>query len=459
MKKAEPGTSTTFAEKILYSFGDVGNNFVWSFTSSFLVLYYTDSVLISAGAVGSMMFLARVFDGGSDILMGLVIEKTHTRFGKARPWLLFGSIPLAVSLLLIFNVPSVLSDGGKNIYIFVTYFFMTVICYTAVNLAYYAMLARITLSQHERAVISVYRIIIALLAVLGISFATPTLLEMFGGTKTQHAWTSVSSIYAVLALAFLLMCFFGTKEKVPLGNQGGTVLRTPIKNAFGILLKTKYFYLAAFLNIVMTVFNGVMGGYVYFARDVLKNANLFGVLSACTLLPIVLVAPAMPPLFKKTGKRNALIIGMAVCIAASIVQLIFPYSALIAIIAMSVRALGLGPLMTAAATFPGDIVDYMQWKTNIRAEGIVSSISTVGAKLGTGLGTALLGWFLAAGGYDGALGTQAQPAIDAEIAIVIVVPLILCVLCLIGMCFWDIDKYRPDIDRFLAEQNPGTADV
>ncbi|MDR2377879.1 MAG: glycoside-pentoside-hexuronide (GPH):cation symporter [Bifidobacteriaceae bacterium] len=445
-------------EKILYGFGDVGSNFVWSFASAFLVLYYTDSALVAAGFVGSMMLLTRVFDAATDLMMGLVIEKTRTRFGKARPWLAFGSAPLVVALVATFNVPANLSETGKNVYVCATYFFMTAICYTAVNLSYHAMLARITLSQHERAVISAFRVVIALVAVLGLSFATPPLLEALGGSRDQAAWTGVSLLYAALGLTFLLACFFGTKEKVAdLAAPGRPAGRTSIRPALKFLLRSRYFYLAVFLNVVMTVFNGAIGGYVYFARDVLGDVDLFGLLSACTLLPIIVVAPLMPPVFKRVGKRRSIVAGLAVCVAAGAVQLAFPYSAAVAVVAMSLRSAGLGPLMTASATFPGDIVDYMQWRTGVRAEGIVASIASFGAKLGTGLGSAMLGWFLAAGGYDGAAETQSQSAVNAEIAVVVAVPLAVCGLALLGMCFWDIDRFRPQIDRFLGQERPAAA--
>jgi GPH family glycoside/pentoside/hexuronide:cation symporter len=441
---------TKLREKILYAFGDVGNNFIWTFTSLFLILYYTDSVRVSAAFVGSMMLLARVSDGASDLLMGMVIEKTATRFGKARPWVLFGSIPFAASLILTFNVPS--DMGNRNAYIFITYMFMTVVCYTVVNLSYHAMLARITVNQNERAVISMYRVILTSLVAIGISFTTPVLLESFGGTDSQGSWSTVSLIYAGLALIFLLICFFNVKEKVPVAQTDSAVIKkTPIGETFRILLKMKYFYLLIFMNIVMTVFNGSIGGYIYYARDVLHDAGLFGVLTACTILPIIAVAPFMPALLRRIGKRESILLGMAVCIASGIMQSFMPYSPTVAIVTMILRSVGLVPLMTASATFPGDIVDYMQWKTAIRAEGIISSVTSFGTKMGSGLGSAMLGWFLAAGGYEGERETQPASVLTAEIAVVVWVPLVLCSLCFLIMWFWNIDQYRPQIDEFLSK--------
>jgi GPH family glycoside/pentoside/hexuronide:cation symporter len=447
-----PALGTKLREKVLYAFGDVGNAFIWTFTSSFLVLYYTDSVGVSAAFVGSMMLIARVLDGGSDLLQGLVIEKTATRFGKARPWVLFGALPFALSLVATFNVPGGLEGTARHAYIAATYVFMTVVCYTVVNLSYHAMLARITLVQHERAVISTFRVVITLAAALGIAFATEPLLRAFGGVAEQTSWTGVSGLYAALGLAFLLACFFGTKEKVAAVSATGQALKkTPIGQAFGHLARTRYFYIVVLVNIVMAVFNGILGGYVYYARDVLGNVGLFGVLSACTMLPIVLVAPFTPKLFQRFGKRNTILAGFALTIVCGAVQCLFPANVAVAVVTMSVRSLGLGPVMTASSTFPGDIVDYLQWKNGFRAEGIVSSVMSFGSKVGTGLGSAMLGWFLAAGGYAGELPQQPQSVLAAEIGVVVVMPLVLCTLSFIGMWFWNIDKYRPQIDGFLAQ--------
>ena len=134
------GKSTSFSEKVLYGLGDVGVNLIWILPSSFLTMYYTDSALLGASFVGTMMLICRLFDGISDIFMGMIIDKTKTKFGKARPGLVFMGAPLILSVVLAFYVPAGISGGAKQVYSFVTYFIMSVICYTAVNLAYHSML-------------------------------------------------------------------------------------------------------------------------------------------------------------------------------------------------------------------------------------------------------------------------------------------------------------------------------
>lgn len=160
-KERNPLNSTPW-EKFCYGMGDVGVNLVWTLPSSFLMLYYTDSVGISAAYIGTMMLICRLFDGFSDVLMGVIIDKTHTRWGKARPWLILMTIPMLLSIYFTFKVPAA-GVGMQKVYIFLSYFIMSVICYTAVNLSYHSMLPRFSLTSQDRASVSALRSIFALI--------------------------------------------------------------------------------------------------------------------------------------------------------------------------------------------------------------------------------------------------------------------------------------------------------
>ena len=173
--------ASTKKEKLLYSLGDVGVNLLWILPTSFLTLYYTDSVGMNAAYIGTMMLICRLFDGLSDILMGTIIDKTRTKWGKARPWLLFMGLPLVVSVLLVFSVPQNLTETGRKIYSFITYFVMSVVCYTALNLSYHALLPRFSLTSQDRSIVSVIRSIFAMLATIIVMSFTPKLIETFGG--------------------------------------------------------------------------------------------------------------------------------------------------------------------------------------------------------------------------------------------------------------------------------------
>jgi len=306
MEKTDyPQKASSFGTKLCYAAGDIGCNFVWTFVSGFLMLYYTDSIGISAAFIGTMLFICRVFDGGSDIAMGFIIEKTHTRWGKARLWILFSCMPLAVSLLLIFNVPGTLSEAGKQIYIYITYILMTVICYTAANLSYNAMLPRFSLTSHDRNIVSAIKGLAVIIAALVISILTPFLLEAFGGQQSQSAWRMISGIYAAIGLVMLLITFFGVKEKIPPNmDSDGKPVQIPMKKALSILLRNKYFYLATALFVVFYAITGTGGVTIYFARDVMGDANLFGLISAVAIFPMLIGIPILPALYKKIRQEK-----------------------------------------------------------------------------------------------------------------------------------------------------------
>jgi GPH family glycoside/pentoside/hexuronide:cation symporter len=451
-KERQPGSSTT-GEKIFFALGDMGCNFIWTFTSGFLTLYYTDSVMLSAAFVGTLMFVTRFLDGISDIAMGIVIEKTQTRWGKARPWLLFASAPLAISLILLFNVPSSIGENGKHIYVLLTYIFLAVIAYTAVNLAYNTMIPRFSLNPDDRNVVSAVRGGMVVVAALVISVVTPGLIDSFGGQSSQRAWTAISAIYASLALILLLVTFFGVKERIPpTVDEEGKPQKTPIKKALAVLLRNKYFYIATALFVLFYANTGLGGVTIYYVRDILGNATLFGLVTVAGVLPMLLALPVMPLLYKKFGKRNMMLLGSVIGIVGCVIQFIAPATLIVYLAGCIVR--GFGGIMFSASIFTlaSDIVEFTEWKHEIRAEGLVTSVNSFGLKLGTGVGAGLVGWVLAIGRYDASLAVQAQPALNAMIALQIGIPLILCVAQTVLLIFWDLEKLRPQIEKELERR-------
>ena len=442
---------TTWKERIGYSIGDVGVNLVWILPSSFLMLYYTDSAGISAAFIGTMMLICRVFDGISDILMGILIDKTHSRLGKARPWLLYMSLPLMLSILAVFYVPPFLGQNGQKVYSFITYFLMSVVCYTAVNLSYHAMLPRFSLTSQDRSIVSVIRSVFSLLATVVVSTITTMLLSAFGGEASQKAWTTLVILYAVIAEAAILVTFFSVKEKTDiLSSSESTQQKTPMRQAVKYLLSSRYFYISVYIFFAFYIANGTSGIMVYYARDVFGNADLMGLLSIAGMLPIMLFSPFCPALFKRFGKRNTMLVGMIISAIASALILINPKNLILYLTLSLIKSTGSAPLMSAMYTMAGDIVDYTQWKHGIRTEGIATSINSIGMKLGTGFGSAILGWMLAWGKYDSALSAQPDSAITAMIIVSVVIPIIIYATAALVLCFWDLEKYQKQISTMLT---------
>jgi len=433
--------ASSFGTKLCYAAGDIGCNFVWTFVSGFLILYYTDSVGMSPAFVGTMIFICRILDGISDIGMGVVIEKTHTRWGKARPWVLFACAPLALSLILLFNVPSSFSELGKSTYIYITYIFMTVICYTAVNLPYNAMLPRFSLTPHDRNVVSAIKGAAVVVAALSISIITPFLFDIFGGQQNQQTWTNISALYAVIAIVMLLITFIGVKEKIPpTMDEDGKPAKVPVKKAIHLLLRNKYFYIATGLFVLFYAMTGIGGITIYFVRDVMGNANLLGLVSAITIFPMLIGIPILPAMYKKFGKRNVMLTGALVSAVGCALQLINPANLPLYLAFAIVRGFGSIMFSLPIFTLASDIVEYDERRHGFRAEGLVTSANSFGIKVGTGLGSAMVGWFLALGRYDANAIVQTQSSLNAMIGVQIVVPLVLSIMLAVLLIFWDMEK-------------------
>ena len=456
-KKERQFGTTTGAERLLYAFGDLGSNFVWTFCSSFLTLYYTDSVLVSAALIGTIMLVCRIFDGFSDIVAGVIVEKTRTKIGKARPWFGATIIPLVVIQMLVFNVPGSMSMGAKIAWIIVSYFLLTVVVYTLNNIAYHAMLPRFSLDSEDRNKVSSLRGIFSFIAGLALAILTPRLLAANGGEKVQAAWTKVALIYSVLALIFEGICFLGIKEKISCFDDtkesdanGQKEDSHDLKKGIVALLHTKYFYLTVLTFIFTFIINGLfLATAVYFARDVFGNADMYSLIAIISILSAVIVMAFAPKLFAKFGKRNTLLIAAAVGAIGSILGYFGAGALNVGLIYLStaLHGMSLAPYVAAIFTFASDIIDYLELKVGERYEGIVTSVSSIGSKVGVGLGSAILGWGLAAGHYDGSLATQPQSALNAEIFLLFIVPAICCVACFIFMLFWDIDQKTAELRR------------
>ncbi len=436
-------------EKVRFAFGDLGCNLIWGLVGSFLTLYYTDSALIAAGTAGTVMMFARFLDGLSDLLMGVIIEKTHSRFGKARPWVLWASLPLIISVILAFHVPAGLSPSGKVVYIAVTYTIMSAVTYTAVNMAYMSMFTLFAPDTNDRNVAATVRTLFAMVTSLAVGALTMPLITSFGGAKMQSAWNKVTLLYGAIAFVCLLITFFGVKEKqisgAGAGEPGTEETKVPLKQVFKVLAKSKYFYLAALLSICYYLCNGVSGVNVYYARDVLGDVNLVGMIGLVFLPTMIIASILAPVLYKKYGKKRIMSLGAVITAVSCVAQLLDPANVVLFLAMLAVKGFGLMLYGAAIGTLPGDVCDWSEWKQGVRAEGVVTSIGSFGSKVGSGLGTGLVGVVLALGKYDGSLVSQASTAINAEIVLMIGVPIILGVIELGLLAFWDMDKVHPGI--------------
>ena len=256
-------------------------------------------------------------------------------------------------------------------------------------------------------------------------------------------------IYSIIAGLCLMITFLGVKEKTLIAEAKTTEPETKEKKSLlpmiKLLFTSKYFYIFAFLSIVYYLTSGIGGGTVYFARDILGDANYYGLLTIVNMVPMIIGTIIAPVCYKRFGKRNTMFTGSLIMFAAALMQLISPGSLIWFLAFACIK--GMGSVLFAAAipTLVGDVVDWSEWKSGERSEGLVTSVSSFGSKVGTGIGAGLVGWVLAWGHYDSLAAIQPQSALTAEIMLVIGIPAMIAFIQMILLVFWDIDKIRPQM--------------
>jgi GPH family glycoside/pentoside/hexuronide:cation symporter len=432
-------------EKVAYGLGDAGCNFVWTVVGSFLTLYYTDSVGVSAGIIGTIMLLTRLLDGLSDIGMGIIIDRTNTKWGKARQWVLYSAPFMAVGLMLVFNVPSGLSDIGKIVYISVTYVFLAVVVYTACNLSYSALLSLIATKQEDRTSLSSIRFICTMIAILIISYGTMAVVAKIG-------WGGMSVVFGIIAMVLLLITFFGTKERC-VEDKHEEKNKISVGESFKLLFKNKYFVFAALLFVINYASTGAaMGISIYYAKDVLGNMGIFGTLVLAGLVPVLLGLFLFPVFANKFGKWKCLVVGYILMAIGYTIIFLMPTNVTFVLIGLVVKGIGSVPHTAGLFAMVADVVDYGEWKTGVRIDGLTYSAVSFGMKVGTGFGSAIVGWGLAIGKYDATATVQGASAVEAIKAMYSYIPLALIVVGMIVLLMSNLDKIYPTIIKELEER-------
>lgn len=434
-------------ERISYACGDAASNVVWAAMGAFVMMYYTDVAHINVAVVGMIMLISRFLDGVSDLVMGLVVDRTKSRFGKARPWLLRIAIPFGIATTLMFSVPD-FAEKGKIIYIFVTYN-LVMTMYTMINLPYGSLSTLMTADPYERSVLNIFRQIFAQITSLIITATTLPLIELFGGG--QRAWTITYAIFSAVAAILFLICFAGTKETV--GMQAKERETIPAATALKALLKNKCWIISMLLGTGTCLFYMAISTInSYFCIHVLQRPDMVGTINAAYIAPMIVFFFCMAPIVKRIGKKNTNLMGWGI-ILISYLPLVGALTSIPELIVSSViRGIGYACVMGVQFAIIGDSVEYGEWKTGIRSEGLVFSAQSFGCKVGMGLGNALIGALLAWGKYDGELAVQPDSAISLIKILYVGMPVIVAVLQLLLMIPYTAEKEYDQMNRELAER-------
>jgi glycoside/pentoside/hexuronide:cation symporter, GPH family len=425
-----------------YGIGSFGIFSVTTLISSFLTFYYTDVVGLAGGLVGTMMMVARLFDGITDVWMGSIVDGTKSRHGKARPWLLWMSVPLGITIVALFSVPD-LGLTGKVAYAYITYM-LFILLYTAVSIPYKTLLGVMTQHQHSRSLSNIYSTIFTMTGTLIVMTFTQPLSKLIG-------WTGLASFYGILSVVTLYITFRSVKERVGTTAEGAE--KIPFSTGFKALLKNKYWIIITIFCVTFyTTICLVQGAGLYYAQWVIGDINKFPIIGLTLTAPMILGLFFIGPLVARYGKRNVAIIGAFIAIIGQIIKWVDPSNLPVFLVGSAIAGFGVMPTLGLIIAMVNDTVEYGEYKTGLRTEGLVNSAASFGMKFGTGLGLALVGWLLGIGGYVGGAAEQPELAISMIKAVNIQIPLVLAVIQIILMLMFKIDKEYPAIVKELQRR-------
>ena len=436
--------SVGFVERLAFGCGDLANNIVYSGISTFLLFYYTNVIGVGAAAVGTIMLISRFLDCIADLTMGVIVDRTKSKYGKARPWILRMAIPFAIGAVLLFSVPMSFGNNAKLIYIFITYNLVSTIIYTSINVPYATLNALITQDQYERSVLSIFRMVLATVGSMGIALLTLPMVKLFG--NNPRAWSLTFAVFGLVAVFLFLFTFLGTKERVKPANKKQLETNIPIKDGVKALFNNKYWAIITsalvLIFIIMTI-NG--GATVYYAQTILGDKNLVGILSTAMNLAQIVTMFLIAGFIKKHGKRNIMIAGSVITIFAYAIMALSGTNVQLLLLGNIIKGIGGAGIAACMFAMVSDTIEYGEWKTGIRTEGLINSASSFGFKVGGGLGAAMIGWILAAGGYVGGATVQTASSIFAIKSLYIYLPMILTVIQIAILFLYKLDKEYPSI--------------
>ena len=438
--------------RISYGFGDTACNIVFGMISTLLTLFYTDYAGISVAVVGLVMLASRVFDGVSDVIMGFIVNRTKSKWGKARPWILWMSVPYCISAVALFLVPQT-SETLQFWYIFITYNLCTTVSYTAINVPYGTLSTMMTRSSHERDLLSIFRMSMAPVGrIIAVTFTMPV-VKLFG--DDQAAWVKAMVMWVILAFIMLVTCFAKCKETVHIELAAKT--KVPFSRNIKALLTNQYFWSTLILWTVTCVHGTIVGTTLpYYCKYIFGNDTwMYSVLYFAEAGTLILGAMLCPFLLKKMGKRNLSLIGAVIAVTSHALLLLNPYSFGWALTTSIIRALGEAPLTAVVFGMMGDVIEFGQWKTHIRQESLIFGGGSLGFKIGTGITSAVITSMLNHAGYLSSTGgNMAQPgsAVDMIRNIYVWGPTLIWIVAVIVLIVYKLDKKYPKIMEELGER-------
>ena len=415
--------------KVGYGSGDIAGNVVYALLSSFVMIFLTNTVGLSSGIVGTLIAVSKLFDGVTDILFGAMIDKTRTRMGKARPWMLWGYVGCAVTLAAIFFIPADMSEFAKYAWFFLAYTLLNAVFYTANNIAYSALTALITKNSAERVQMGSIRFIFAFGTSLLIQSVTVGAVAALGGGAA--GWRRMAVIYALIGLVTNTISVLSVKElpeEELAEDAGAPAEKYSLADAARLLAANRYYIIICVTYILMQVYTATLNMGIFYMTFVLGDENLLGVFSWAINIPLIIGLMLTPVLVERFHGMYRLNLGGYVIGTAGRALVIlagYLHSIPLMLLFSGVAAFGMSPLQGDLNALIASCSEYTFLTKGKRVDGTMYSCTSLGVKIGGGLGTALCGWLLEWSGYDGFAAVQSAGCLNMLHVMYLWIPMVI----------------------------------
>lgn len=425
-------------KRIGYGIGDLGCNLVFSTMASYLMVFYTDVFGITAAAAGTMMLVTKFIDALTDTGMGLIVDRTHTKWGQGRPYFLFGAVPFAIFTFMTFYIPG-FGSSGKLVWAYVSYCLLCT-AYTVVNIPLNTIVPRLTSDIHERDVLVSTRMVCAMIGTAIVMSITAPLVDFFGGGNEARGYLITMTLYGIAAMCIFFFTFASTEEVVPpTVSQKHSSLKDDFKGLTGqawILFLLNLFYFSLYVVRSTTV--------IYYFKYNLGRTDwlsLVGILGILSGLPMLLLLPALE---KKYSKRSLMFFSVLLYITGDLLIYVGRNSAACLLIGLVITGLGIYGIFGITFAMQPDVIDYSEYKKNASVSGLIAAFQGFFVKGGMGLTSFIIGAFLKNGGYV-ANAVQTEKALSYIEICFIWIPIVLCALIAVLTYFYKLDGLREDM--------------
>ena len=440
--------------KIGYGSGDVAGNVVYAFLTAFIMFYLTDMIGLDMGIVGTLMAVSKIFDGVSDFFFGNLIDRTKTKMGKARPWMLFGYIGCAICLIACFSIPETWGDTAQYIFFFISYTLLNAVFFTANNIAYASLTALITKNKNERVQLGSVRFIFAFATSLAIQYLTVKAVGWCGGGVA--GWRTIAIIYAIIGLIVNTISGLSVKEL----NETEEVfeeVKKEEKMAFGesvkLLVSNKYYVIICCTYLFTQLYATMISMGIYYMKYILGNEDLFSTFSLWINIPLIIGLLVSPLIIRKIGgmyKINIWSYVLATVARGLVIVAAYIGSIPLMLVFTGLAALGTSPLQGDMNALIASCSEYTTLKTGKSIDGMMYSCSSLGIKIGGGIGTAICGWLLDAAGYIDNAVVQSASTINMLQFLYLWAPMVLCGCVTLMLYLLKVEKANKKLEAEVA---------